>query len=184
LMLGGCLVGRDADCARVAELLEGARSQQSGVAGSRRRTRHRQERPLRVGNCPGRRDAVLRVRGVESEVDLGFAGLSELCADQEENMHLLPKPHARALEGALARRATRVGNRFAICAAPAPGGAPSGRTRTRPASRRGPFVARATGMYHAALTALLLQSRCQYSEDPSSALCSDAASRIACRAHS
>jgi AAA ATPase domain len=131
-MLGGCLVGRDAECGRVAELLEGARSQQSGVL-------------VLVGE-PGigksalcgwaiaRADGmrVLRVRGVESEVDLGFAGLSELSADQEENMHLSPKPHARALEGALARRATRVGNRFAIGAAPAPGGAPSGRTRTRP----------------------------------------------------
>lgn len=116
-MLAGCLVGRDAECARVAELLEGARSQQSGAL-------------VLVGE-PGigksalcawamaRADGmrVLRVRGVESEVDLGFAGLSELCADQAENMHLLPTPQARALEGALARRATHVGNRFAIGAA-------------------------------------------------------------------
>ena len=60
---------------------------------------------------------VLSVRGVESEVELAFAGLAELCAGEMERVGLLPEPQARALEAALARRDAPAGDRFAIGAA-------------------------------------------------------------------
>ena len=60
---------------------------------------------------------VLSVRGVESEVELAFAGLAELCAGEMEQVGLLPEPQARALEAALARRDAPPGDRFAIGAA-------------------------------------------------------------------
>jgi DNA-binding CsgD family transcriptional regulator len=60
---------------------------------------------------------VLSVRAVESEVDLPFAGLSELCAEDYELISRLPGPQARALDGALARSEARRGDRFAIGAA-------------------------------------------------------------------
>jgi hypothetical protein len=60
---------------------------------------------------------VLSVRGVESEADLPFAALSELCAGELDRLGLLPDPQARALEGALTRRDAPPGDRFAIGAA-------------------------------------------------------------------
>ena len=60
---------------------------------------------------------VLSARGVESEVDLPFAGLAELCAGELDRLGSLPEPQAQALEGALARRVVRPGDRFAIGAA-------------------------------------------------------------------
>jgi hypothetical protein len=50
-------------------------------------------------------------------VDLPFAGLSELCAGRLDHVGALPEPHARALEGALARREVPRADRFAIGAA-------------------------------------------------------------------
>src|SRR5215211_9151439 len=113
----GRLVGRDAECAQIAELLNGARSQQSGAlvvageAGIGKSALCAWAIDRADGMC------VLTVRGVESEVDLPFAGLSELCAEQFDGIHRLPEPQARALEGALALRVVHAGDRFAIGAA-------------------------------------------------------------------
>jgi DNA-binding CsgD family transcriptional regulator len=112
-----CLIGRDAQCTRIAELLEGARSQQSGAlvltgeAGIGKSALC----TWAIDRAGGMR--VLRVRGVQSEGDLPFAGLSELCADQLDHIPLLPEPQAGALDGALARRSSGPGDRFAIGAA-------------------------------------------------------------------
>ena len=57
------------------------------------------------------------IHGVESEVDLPFAGLSDLCSGQADRLGLLPDPQARALEAALARRDATPSDRFAIGAA-------------------------------------------------------------------
>ena len=111
------LVGRDEECERIAELLAAARRQRSGA--------------LVLSGEPGLGKSalcawaaeqagdmrLLAIRGVESEVDVPFAGLSDLCAGDMDRLALLPAPQARALEGALARRDAPPGDRFAIGAA-------------------------------------------------------------------
>jgi DNA-binding CsgD family transcriptional regulator len=111
------LVGREAECARIAELLEEARAERSGalVLAGEPGIGKSALCAWAIARADGMR--VLTVLGVESEVDLPFAGLSELCADQLDHIELLPEPQARALEGALARRALHAGDRFAIGAA-------------------------------------------------------------------
>ena len=110
------LVGREVERARVAELLAHARRQRSstlvmvGDAGVGKTALC----DWAIGQAGGTR--VLAVRGVESEVELAYAGLSELCAG-EDLVGLLPAPQARALEAALARRDAPPSDRFAIGAA-------------------------------------------------------------------
>jgi DNA-binding CsgD family transcriptional regulator len=62
--------------------------------------------------------AVLRARGVESEMQLPFAGLYELLRPALHLLGRIPAPRATALEGALALRPNvSVGDRFAVGAA-------------------------------------------------------------------
>jgi len=111
------VVGRDAECGRIAALLAAACRQESaalvlsGEAGIGKSAlcgwAVRQAGDMRV----------LSVHGVESEADLPFAGLSELFAGELDRVRLLPEPQARGLEAALALRAAPPGDRFAIGAA-------------------------------------------------------------------
>ena len=110
------LVGRDVECARIEELLAGARRERSGalVLSGEPGIGKSALCAWAVAQSSGMR--VLAVHGVESDVDLPFAGLSELCAGETERMGLLPDPQAHALEVALARR-DAPSDRFAIGAA-------------------------------------------------------------------
>lgn len=60
---------------------------------------------------------VLVARGVQSEADLPYAGLSELFADQRDLSELLPGPQVRAMQAVLARGHGPPVDRFAIGAA-------------------------------------------------------------------
>src|SRR5919197_4938401 len=108
------LVGRDVECDRIAALLDSARRQQSGalVLSGEPGIGKSALCAWAVAQAHGMR--LLTARGVESEVDLPFAGLSELCAGELDRVGLLPEPQARALESALARRGAPRGDRFAI----------------------------------------------------------------------
>ena len=111
------LAGRGRECARLETLLAGARHGRSGAL-------------VLVGD-PGigktalcewasrrcERMTARSLRAVESELDLPFAGVSELCAEAGTNLDRLPVPQARALEGVLLRRDEVAGDRFAIGAA-------------------------------------------------------------------
>ena len=57
---------------------------------------------------------LLSARGLESEVDLPFAGLSELCGRELEQIRLLPRPQAQALEGVLSGEGANTGDRLSI----------------------------------------------------------------------
>jgi DNA-binding SARP family transcriptional activator/DNA-binding CsgD family transcriptional regulator len=111
------LVGREAECARIDGLIDGARRHRSGalVLSGEPGIGKSALCAWAVSRASGMRG--LTVRGVDSEVDLPFAGLSELCAGELDRIDLLPAPQARALEGALARRDAPPGDRFAIGAA-------------------------------------------------------------------
>jgi DNA-binding CsgD family transcriptional regulator len=96
------LLGREPECERIERLVAQARGGASGV--------------LLVSGEPGigktalldraveaaGAATVLRVRGVESEVEVAFAGLYELLRPVLGEIGRLPAPQARALEGALA----------------------------------------------------------------------------------
>ena len=111
------LVGREPERSRIAGLIADARRQSSGALVLRGDpgTGKSALCAWAAEQASGMR--MLRLRGVESEVDLPFAGLSELCADQLERIALLPGPQAAALESALARSDGPRSDRFAIGAA-------------------------------------------------------------------
>jgi DNA-binding CsgD family transcriptional regulator len=110
-------MGRDAECGRIAGLLARARDQRSGaiVLSGDPGIGKSALCAWAVAQADGMR--VLSVNGVESEVDLPFAGLSELCARELDRLTSLPEPQERALDGALARRDAPLGDRFALGAA-------------------------------------------------------------------
>ena len=111
------LVGREAECARIAELLAVARDERSGV--------------LIVSGEPGIGKSalcawaaeqaagmrMLSVTGVECEADLPFAGLASLCGPELARVATLPVPQARALDAALARADPAPVDRLSIGAA-------------------------------------------------------------------
>jgi DNA-binding CsgD family transcriptional regulator len=111
------LVGRDAECARVGELLEGARRGRSGALVLAGEPGIGKSALCRWAVARAADMRVLSVHGVESELDLPFAALSELLAGVVDRIALLPEPQARALDVALARRAAPAGDRFAIASA-------------------------------------------------------------------
>jgi DNA-binding CsgD family transcriptional regulator len=95
------LLGRDSECARVDELLARAREGTSGVLIIRGepgigKSALLEEAAARAGDA-----TVMRARGVESEVELAFAGLHELLRPVLDTVERLPLPQAGALRGAL-----------------------------------------------------------------------------------
>lgn len=111
------LVGRDPERTRIAEVLAEARRGRSGTL-------------VLVGDagvgksalCGWAREQaadmrILAAQGVESEADLPYAGLAELCVGELDRLGELPRPQARALDGALARADAQPVDRFAIGAA-------------------------------------------------------------------
>jgi DNA-binding CsgD family transcriptional regulator len=69
-----------------------------------------------VERC-GRDVTVVRTRGVESESELAFSGLSDLLGPVVEDLAALPEPQAAALAAALALGPPRPGDRLALCVA-------------------------------------------------------------------
>jgi DNA-binding CsgD family transcriptional regulator/tetratricopeptide (TPR) repeat protein len=111
------LLGRSAECARIAALLETARSGQCGAlvvcgeAGIGKSTLLE----FAVGRAGGMQ--VLRTRGYETESELPFAGLADLLRPALELLPALPAPQAAALRSALALGPPIAGDRFSVCAA-------------------------------------------------------------------
>jgi tetratricopeptide (TPR) repeat protein len=111
------LIGREAECFRIAGLLQDARRQRSAVLVVLGEPGIGKSALL--GWAAARADGmrVLSARGMESEADLPFAALSELCGEDLDGIGRLPGPQAAALERALARRPGPAGDRFAVGAA-------------------------------------------------------------------
>src|SRR5262245_33278991 len=96
------LVGRQAACQRIEALLEGARTGESGALVLRGEAGIGKTTLLRhaIGLADGM--TVLRATGVESEAELEFSGLLELCRPVLDCIEALSDAQADALRGALA----------------------------------------------------------------------------------
>src|SRR3712207_3606456 len=96
------LVGRASECARLDELLERARAGRSGVLLLRGEAGIGKTAlcAYAVDRAEGMR--VLTARGVESESEIPYAGLSQLFRPVLDRLTVLPAPQALAMRAALA----------------------------------------------------------------------------------
>ena len=110
------LVGRAPERARVDRLLEEARGGRSGSLllvgeagiGKTALLKHALAEAARAGLL------VLRARGMQSESDIPFAGLSELLAPVLDRLDAIPATQGAALRGALALGDSAAHDRFAV----------------------------------------------------------------------
>ncbi|HTU28882.1 MAG TPA: AAA family ATPase [Solirubrobacteraceae bacterium] len=111
------LLGRDHERRRVHGALERARDGASDVLAVVGEPGIGKTSLLEdaAANADGMR--VLQARGIESEARIPFASLFELLRPALGELGRIPAPQARALEGALALRATEAQERFAVGAA-------------------------------------------------------------------
>jgi DNA-binding CsgD family transcriptional regulator len=108
------LTGRGAECAALDRLAEAVRSGQSralvvhGEAGVGKTALL----DYLAGHAPGLR--VARAAGVESEMELAFAGLHQLCAPMLDRLDGLPVPQREALGTAFGTSRGRTPDRFLV----------------------------------------------------------------------
>ena len=98
----GELIGRSSDCAEIDELLDRARGGRSGALMLRGEAGIGKTSLLRYAVHRATGMLVLAARGIESESELPFAGLSELVRPVLGRLSSLPERQAAALAGALA----------------------------------------------------------------------------------
>ena len=95
------LLGRDAECERIERLVARARDGESGVLVLRGEPGIGKTALLEHAAASAGAATVLRVRGVESEVEVAFGGLHELLRPVLDERERLPPPQRAALERAL-----------------------------------------------------------------------------------
>jgi DNA-binding CsgD family transcriptional regulator len=95
------LLGRAAECERIERLVARARDGASGVLVLRGEPGIGKTALLEHAAAAAGRATVLRVRAVESEVEVAFAGLHELLRPVLGELGRLPDPQRAALEAAL-----------------------------------------------------------------------------------
>ena len=95
------LLGRDAECERIERLVARARDGESGVLVLRGEPGIGKTALLEHAAASAGAVTVLRVRGVESEVEVAFGGLHELLRPVLDERERLPPPQRVALERAL-----------------------------------------------------------------------------------
>ena len=111
------LLGRDAERARLAELLAGAHAGASAALVIRGEPGIGKSALLDDAVAAADGMTVLRARGVESESELSFAGLADLLGPVTSELGSLPPPQRAALAGALALGPPVPGDRFTLYAA-------------------------------------------------------------------
>src|SRR4051795_7105998 len=95
------LLGRDAECERIERLVARARDGESGVLVLRGEPGIGKTALLEHAAASAGAATVLRVRGVESEVEVAFGGLAEPLRPVLDERERLPPPQRVALERAL-----------------------------------------------------------------------------------
>jgi DNA-binding NarL/FixJ family response regulator len=111
------LVGREADCARIDELLGRARRGRSGALVIRGEAGIGKTALLEYAAERAEEMTVVRAVGVEYEAELQFSGLLELARPLLEHLSELPPRQADALQSALGLGPPGPHDRFTICAA-------------------------------------------------------------------
>ena len=111
------LLGREAELARIDELLAAARAGTSGALVVRGEAGIGKTALLRYAAESAGDMTVLRAAGVEAEAALAFAGLGDLVRPVADRIDALPGPQADALRAALALGPPAGSDRFAVCAA-------------------------------------------------------------------
>ena len=111
------LLGRDAEHARLRDLLDRARGGTSAALVIRGDPGIGKSALLDDAVAAANGMTVLRARGVESESELSFAGLADLLGPVVGRLDALPPPQRAALAGALALGPPVRGDRFTVYAA-------------------------------------------------------------------
>src|SRR6266508_4977745 len=114
------LRGREKECDRIERALESARRGRSAVLVVRGEAGMGKTSLLRYASERAEAMDVVRATGVESEAELEFSGLLELCRPLLAHVGELPEIQAAALLGALGFEPAGVHDRFAIGAATRP----------------------------------------------------------------
>jgi DNA-binding CsgD family transcriptional regulator len=111
------LIGRESECARLDELLERARLGRSGALTIRGEAGIGKTALLEyaVGRAEGM--MVVRAFGVESEAELEFSALLEVCWPLRDHLEEIPEHQAVALRAALGLGPAEAHDRFAVGAA-------------------------------------------------------------------
>jgi DNA-binding CsgD family transcriptional regulator len=110
------LLGRDTEQDRIRRLLADARESHSGVLVIRGEPGIGKSALLEYAREQADDMTVLSARGLESESELPFAGLSELLGPLLDHLDAIPAPQRGALEGGLALRSGGPADRFAAYA--------------------------------------------------------------------
>jgi DNA-binding CsgD family transcriptional regulator len=111
------LYGRKKEQQAISRLVDRARAGQSGVLAIVGEAGMGKSALLEYAEQQALAMRVLRARGVQSEARIPFGGLFELLRPALECLAQIPQPQAVALESALALRAPRAEDRFAVGAA-------------------------------------------------------------------
>ena len=111
------LVGRDRECARIDELLDGALAGESGALIVRGEAGIGKSALLDYAAARADRMQLLTTAGVEAEADLAFAGLYGLLRPILGRLSELPEIQAEALAGALGLARSSGSDRFLASAA-------------------------------------------------------------------
>jgi DNA-binding CsgD family transcriptional regulator len=111
------LVGRDRECAKIDELLEGAVAGESGSLVVRGEAGIGKSALLDYAAARADGMDLLRTAGVEAESDLAFAGLYGLLRPILDRLRELPELQANALAGALGLAPAGGSERFLVSAA-------------------------------------------------------------------
>jgi DNA-binding CsgD family transcriptional regulator len=112
------LVGRHAECAAIDALLADARDERGGTLVLRGEAGVGKTALLEYARSSGAEAmSVLSARGVESEAQIPFSGLSELLRPALDRMSAIPDRQAAALAGALGLGPAAGGDRFGVAAA-------------------------------------------------------------------
>jgi DNA-binding CsgD family transcriptional regulator len=115
-MIGGspALVGRQAECERLDRLVEAARAGWSSVLVVRGEPGIGKSALLDYAASVAADLRVVRAAGVESEMELAFASLQQLCAPMLDQLDGLPDPQRDALATAFGLAAGNAPDRFMV----------------------------------------------------------------------
>jgi DNA-binding CsgD family transcriptional regulator len=111
------LIGRERECARIDELLDHARLGRSGALVIRGEPGIGKTALLDYAAAKAREMAVLRTLGVESEAELQFTALFDVCRSLVHHLDEIPTSQAESLRAAFDLGPAVAADRFAIGAA-------------------------------------------------------------------